>query len=128
MELVNDISFNSKELKRTFSDSSITCNFLYITKAFREGTGRVPSKMEQLVSATESFRGFSEMADVTGGLKDSSANASASFERAVDYSESYYLLYYSPKKYNADGKFKNIKVKVKGQNYRITHRSGYVAD
>ncbi len=129
MELVNDISFNSKELERAFSDSSITCNFLYITKAFREGTtSRVPSKMEQMVSATESFRGFSEMADVTGGLKDSSANASASFERAVDYSESYYLLYYSPKNYKADGKFKNIKVNVKGQNYRITHRSGYVAD
>lgn len=129
MELVNDISFNSKELERAFSDSSITCNFLYITKAFREGTtSRVPSKMEQMVSATESFRGFSEMADVTGGLKDSSANASASFKRAVDYSESYYLLYYSPKNYKADGKFKNIKVNVKGQNYRITHRSGYVAD
>ncbi len=128
MELKNDISFNSKELERAFSDSSITCNFLYITKAFRDGTGRVPSKMEQMVSAMESFRGFSEMADVTGGLKDSSANASASFERAVDYSESYYMLYYSPKDYKADGTFKKIKVKIRGQNYRITHRSGYVAD
>ena len=68
------------------------------------------------------------MAEVTGGLKDTSANAAASFERAVDYSESYYLLYYTPKDYKADGTFKKIIVKVKGQNYRITHRSGYVAD
>ena len=76
----------------------------------------------------EVFRGFSEMAEVTGGLKDSSANASASFKRAVDYSESYYLLYYSPKNYKADGKFKKIKVRVKGKNYRVTHRTGYIAD
>lgn len=79
-------------------------------------------------SAMQSFRGLWEMADVTGGLKESSANAAASFERAVDYSESYYLLYYSPKDYKADGSFKKIKVKVKGQSYRIIHRSGYVAD
>jgi len=65
---------------------------------------------------------------VTGGLKDTSANAAASFKRAVDFSESYYLLYYTPKDYKADGEFKKIKVKVKGQNYRITHRAGYIAD
>jgi hypothetical protein len=48
--------------------------------------------------------------------------------KAVQDSENYYLLYYSPKNYTADGKFKKITVKVKGQNYRITHRSGYIAD
>jgi len=126
--LSSDTSLDVDKLKHAFSDSSISCHFLYITKAFSIGEGREPSGMEQLESAMETFRGFSQIAKVTGGLMDSSANASASFERAVDYSESYYLLYYAPKNYRADGKFKKIQVKVKGQNYRVTHRAGYIAD
>ena len=135
MGLLHDVSLDSDKLKHAFADSSISCNFLYITKTITETGGRLPrelpstSKVSKLMeSSMDSFRGFSEIAEVTGGLIESSANASASFKRAVDYSESYYLLYYSPKNYKTDGKFREIKVKVKGQNYRITHRSGYVAD
>lgn len=128
IEFTSDTSLDVDKLKHAFSDSSISCHFLYITKAFNLGEGRERSGMEQTESAMETFRGFSQMAKVTGGLMDSSANASASFERAVDYSESYYLLYYSPKNYKADGKFKKINVKVKGKNYRVTHRGGYIAD
>lgn len=36
--------------------------------------------------------------------------------------------YYSPSDYKTDGKFRNIKVRVKGKNYRINHRAGYIAD
>ena len=61
-------------------------------------------------------------------IRDSSSNIAASFERAAISSENYYLLYYSPKDYKADGEFKNIKVKIKGKNYSITHRAGYIAN
>ena len=128
MELLNDVSLDSDKLRHAFADSSITCNFIYITKTSNDGDLKRQRETPSVESSMQSFRGFSEMAEVTGGLKETSANASASFERAVDYSESYYLLYFSPKDYKADGTFKKIKVKVKGQNYRITHRSGYVAD
>ena len=128
MELLNDISLDSEKLRHAFSDSSITCNFLYITNAVFESDLKQQRRTPDVESAMQSFRGFSEMADITGGLKDTSINAAASFERAVDFSESYYILYYSPKNYKADGTFKKIKVRVKGQNYRITHRSGYIAD
>ncbi len=128
VELLYDVSLDSEKLRHAFSDSSITCNFLYITKAGVDSDLKRQRKTPDVESSMQSFRGFWEMAEVTGGLKDTSANAAASFERAVDYSESYYLLYYSPKDYKADGTFKKIKIKVKGQNYRITHRSGYVAD
>jgi hypothetical protein len=43
-------------------------------------------------------------------------------------SENYYLLYYSPKDYVIDGKFKRIEVEVKGDKYRVAHRAGYFAD
>ena len=128
VELLYDVSLDSEKLRHAFSDSSITCNFLYIKQVTVESDLKQRRKSSMVESAMQSFRGLWEMAEVTGGLKDTSANAAAAFERAVDYSESYYLLYYSPKDYISDGKFKKIKVKVKGQRYRITHRSGYVAD
>jgi hypothetical protein len=74
------------------------------------------------------FSAFREMAQATGGITTSSANPEYLFKRASDAVDSYYLLYYRPKSYRADGKFRNIKVKVKGKNYRVTHRAGYIAD
>jgi hypothetical protein len=59
---------------------------------------------------------------------DSSARADILFKSAVEASENYYLLYYSPGSYKADGQFKEIKVKVKGKDYRIFHRAGYFAN
>ena len=68
------------------------------------------------------------MAQTTGGLTESSANIAFALEKAAIASENYYLLYYSPKNYSADGKFREIKVKVKGLNCRVMHRAGYIAD
>ncbi|MBL7084319.1 MAG: hypothetical protein ISS41_11920 [Candidatus Aminicenantes bacterium] len=69
-----------------------------------------------------------ELAKATGGITESSFNALSAFKKAADASENYYLLYYAPSDYKRDGKFKNIKVKVKGKNYKVTHRAGYFAN
>lgn len=74
------------------------------------------------------FAAFREMAIATGGFVDSSAMADFLFKRAVEASENYYLLYYSPSSYSSDGKFKEIKIKVKNQDYRVFHRAGYFAN
>jgi hypothetical protein len=65
---------------------------------------------------------------VTEGITDSSANLASSFERVALSSENYYLLYYSPENYMADGKFRKIEAKVKGKKYKVIHRAGYIAD
>ena len=67
------------------------------------------------------------MAAATGGITDSSANLTASFSRAVDASENYYLIYYKPRDYKADGTFHPLTVRVTSGNYRVTHRAGYIA-
>jgi hypothetical protein len=59
---------------------------------------------------------------------DSSANPLFLFRQAVEASETYYLLYYSPKDYKVDGRFRNIQVKVKNRDYRVIHRAGYFAN
>ena len=134
------ISFSVDRVKKAFSDSLITINFIFVTKTdlyhidgYRMnpvGTGANPSTggLQLIDQSAEIFGAFHEMAEATGGITDSSGNVAASFERAAIASENYYLLYYTPKDYKSDGKFKSIKVKVKGKNYSITHRAGYIAD
>jgi len=131
LSYMKDITFDVKKVEQAFSDSSISCHFIYITKTSdytQDITYRGASNMQMLDQSHEIFSAFREMAIATGGTMDSSANVAASFEKVVEASENYYLLYYSPKNYKADGKFRNIKVKVKGQNYRVTHRAGYLAN
>jgi len=131
LSYMKDITFDVKKVEQAFSDSSISCHFIYITKTSdytQDITYRGASNMQMLDQSHEIFSAFREMSIATGGTMDSSANVAASFEKVVEASENYYLLYYSPKNYKADGKFRNIKVTVKGKNYRITHRAGYLAN
>jgi hypothetical protein len=74
------------------------------------------------------FSTFSEVTKATGGLIRTSQNPAMGFKNAVNASESCYFLFYSPKNYKRDGKFKTIEVKVKNRNYSIKHRTGYVAN
>lgn len=118
-----DVSFDVDRIKQTYSDSSVSIHFMYLTTPPRRTYGvRMEEHSEDL------FAPFKEMAEATGGLVDSSSNPVFLFKNALDASENYYLLYYSPKNYTGDGKFKNIKVRVKNKNYKVTHRSGYFAN
>jgi len=124
-----DIAFDVDKVKQAFSDSLISIHFLLITAQRPQMQSLEYSNTIIMEEQTEDiFSAFSEMAKATGGLVDSSANAAVSFEKAVEASENYYLLYYSPKNYEVNGKFKTIKVKLKNMKYRITHRAGYIAN
>ena len=138
------MSFNENNIKQIFSSSSITAYMIYVTKIsdseFVSSGGKsltstgimnsrnpqAPREMQDLTG--NFFSAFKDIAEATGGIVESTTNVAASFKKAADASENYYLLYYSPKNYVEDGKFKEIKIKVKGQRYRISHRAGYVAD
>jgi len=116
-------SFNVDKIKKAYADSSISIHFLYITKPPQRSFGlTMQEKSEDIFSA------FREMAHATGGFADSSANPDFLFQKAVEASENYYLLYYSPLNYKKDGKFKEIKVKVKDKDYEVFNRAGYFAN
>lgn len=117
------ISIDVDHVKRAYADSSTSIHFLFITKS--------PQIMPGIYFEEHSediFLPFKEMANATGGYVGSSSNPASLFQKALEASENYYLLYYSPKKYEYDGKFKEIKVQVKNKNYKVTYRSGYFAD
>lgn len=117
------VSIDADKIKKAFSDSSILIHFLYLTKPVESKEGILFKEQSEDI-----YKAFSEVAKATGGLIESSANAEFSMKKAVKASENYYLLYYRPSEYKRDGKFKNIRVKVKTGSFRVTFRSGYIAN
>lgn len=115
----------SNKIKKAFADSTILFNLLYLKNNKVVTSG---SLLEKIDLSGGMFSTFKDLSKITGGLTQTTANAPASFKKAIDASENYYLIYYTPKDYKADGKFKRIKIKVKGQRYRIIHRTGYLAN
>jgi len=126
-----EISFDVNLIKKDFSDSSLAVHLLYITKtpALQTGMTRLnPSGMVMAEKAEDIFSAFREVARATGGLTESSSDASAAFRKAAVASENYYLLYYKPPDNKADIRFREIEVKVKRDGTTVTHRAGYFAD
>jgi hypothetical protein len=134
-ELFNrNIGINVDAVNKAYADSSITIHFLFLTK-----TPAVRNDVEYFVDAKDVgqissvehsediYGAFGDVARATGGIVDSSGNAAAAFARAVTASENYYLIYYKPNKYVADGSFHELKVKVTTGSYQVAHRAGYWA-
>jgi VWFA-related protein len=129
-----DMTFDVDAVRKAFSDSSIAAHFLFITKAPAQDSGLEITDMRpgQAVTVKEQsgdmYNAFREVSRATGGIIDSTSNIAAALQKATEASENYYLLYYQPKDYKPDKKFKNITIKVKGDHYRISHRMGYFAN
>jgi hypothetical protein len=118
-----DVTLDVDYLKKAYSDASTAVHFMFIS--------RPPATAEGIVMVEQSedvFAPFLELARATGGFAGTSANLLTMMKSAVEASENYYLLYFRPPDYVADGKFHDLAVRVKGGGYRITHRAGYIAD
>lgn len=125
------IDYNVKDIEKIFADASLTVNFIFLTNSTTTTFDITDLRRSRLslTDLSDSFYGaFREMSHASGGTTESSANALAAFRKTVTASENYYLLYYVPSEYKADGKFKEIKVTVKGKHYQVSNRSGYIAN
>lgn len=118
-----DMGTDVERVKRAFADASTAVHFLFITKP----APNIPGVYFQERSS-DTFTPFAEMARASGGFMASSANPNFLFQEAVEASENYYLLYYSPREYTGDGQFKTIKVRIKGEGYKTIHRLGYFSN
>jgi VWFA-related protein len=125
------IDYNVKDIETIFADASLTVNFIFLTNSTTStfDITDLHSNELSLMDLSDSLYGaFREMSQASGGTTESSANALAAFRKTVKASENYYLLYYVPSNYHANGKFKEIKVSVKGKHYQVSNRSGYIAN
>lgn len=118
-----EIAFDVDAVQRTYADSSIAIHFLFLTNPPPDRHGiYFEEHSEDILSA------FKQMSSATGGFSESSINPDFLMRKAVEASENYYLLYYSPQDYKADGRFRNIVVRVKRPGCKVSHRAGYFAN
>ena len=115
--------FDPDRMKIVFSDSASLLHFIFMDRQVEQITG--VSMKEQ---SEDVFSTFVEVARATGGLVNATQNPGFAMQNALQFSETYYLLYYSPQEYIKDGQFKTIEVRVKNPDYRVLHRSGYIAN
>ena len=114
---------NTDFIKKAYADSSTAVHFLFLSTPAEAIPGIVMEERTEDI-----YEPFREMARVTGGFSDTSANFAAIMRSAAAALENYYLLYYTPDDYRADGAFREIEVRVKSGGYRVGHRGGYIAD
>ncbi len=114
------VTIDANLIKQTFSDSSIAVHFLFLTPTPVPSPGLAYEERSEDI-----FNPFLEIAKATGGMAESTANPAFAMQKAGEASENYYLLYYVPANATADGKFREIKVTVKGKSYKVTNRGGY---
>jgi len=118
-----DITVNVDVVTKAYADASASIHFLHIARPADSPAG---IRMEE--QSEDVYGPFREMARATGGYADSTANIAAAMKAAVEASENYYLLYYTPDRYQADGRFRRIAVRVRSEGARVLHRVGYIAD
>jgi hypothetical protein len=117
-----DVSLDTEKIRQAFCDSSISAHFMFITTPKKDLAGvRSDEQVDDIFSA------FNEIARASGGFVDSSSNPASLLMKAIEASENYYLLYYTPTNKERDGRFREIKVKVKLPDVRVIHRQGYFA-
>jgi VWFA-related protein len=132
-EVFRSPGVDPKMVEKVFSDASITANFIYLTQSKMNAAGldaefqRSGDGQEVKDLSASIFNVFRKMAQATGGISEASGNPFAAFRKAATAAENYYLLYYAPANYQADGTFKEIKVTVRGKNFRVSNRAGYFA-
>jgi hypothetical protein len=123
--------YDHDRIHRAFADPSITFHFLHLLKTRTDAHDVSIRERDQFkvveIGGGGFFDAFKEIAVTTGGWTESSANPEFAFKKTVEAAENYYLLYYKPTEYRADGRYKEIKVKIKGGGYDVSHRSGYIA-
>ncbi len=115
------INVNRELVMQTFADSGMDFQFLFIN--------RQPERISGITMQEQSediYRVLNGAAEATGGNTDTSQNPAVSLAKALKATELSYILLYTPATSAPRGTYLDLKVKVKGREYRVAHRSGYL--
>ncbi len=119
-----DVTVNVDVVTEAYADASASVHFLHITRPAERPDG---IRMEE--QSEDIFAPFLEMARVTGGYAASTANIAAAMKAAVEASENYYLLYYTPARVPGRRTLPQDLGPASGPAAsRVSHRLGYIAD
>ncbi|HPW17245.1 MAG TPA: VWA domain-containing protein [Candidatus Aminicenantes bacterium] len=115
-------TFDAERVKRAFADAGIDFHFIFMERKSQRVFGTTMREQSE-----DTYPGFVEIAKATGGTYASSQNPAASFKRAADASNDYYVLTYVPDDDAADGRFRTIEVQVGRPGCRVSNSLGYYA-
>lgn len=115
-------TFDAQRVKRAFADAGIDFHFIFMERKSQRVFGATMREQSEDI-----YPGFVEVSRATAGLAESSQNPAASFKRAADFSNNYYILTYVPDDAAADGAFRTIEVRVKRPGCQVSNRLGYYA-
>jgi hypothetical protein len=115
------VNLNRESIIQAFADSGIDFNFLYMNRQPERVSGIYMREQSEDV-----FKVLSAVAEATGGVTDTSQNTAVAMASTLQAAERFYILYYRTSTAAPPGTFINLKVSVKGQNYRVIHRAGYL--
>jgi hypothetical protein len=121
MSYTRNISENTQKMRESYADSSAHFNFIFMHKA--------PQQLARIVMREQSediFKAFSAVAQATGGVVYTSQNPAAGIETALETSNKYYLLYFTPLSEAREGIFRSLKIRVKDRDYTVVNRQGYI--
>lgn len=115
-------TFDADRVKRAFADAGIDFHFIFVEKKSQRVFGATMREQSE-----DTYPGFVEIAQATGGTADSSLNPSTAFRHAADTSRDYYVLSLAPGAGPADGGFRNFDVRVVREGCRVSYPLGYFA-
>jgi len=110
-------------IMHSYTDAGIYFNFIFMDKK-----PDIYSGIQMHEQSEDIFETFSKTAKSTGGVVYSTQNPFMSFKDSTDQAKQYYLLYYTPENGQNRGEFRNIEVKVKNKDYRLSYKSGYISN
>jgi hypothetical protein len=117
-----EIIMDHQRLRRVFADANATFNLLYMNKAPERIVG-----VNMREQSEDVFKALTSITTATGGVTDTSQNPAASMKAALAGAEACYVLYFTPSVAAPPGTFLDVNVKVKGRNYRVVYRAGYLS-
>jgi hypothetical protein len=115
------IDLDRERIMQTFADSGMDFEFLFMN--------RQPERVSGITMREQSediYRVLTAAAEATGGSTDTGQNPAVSLAKALKATELSYILLFAPATSAPPGTFIGLDVKVKGRDYRVVHRSGYL--
>jgi hypothetical protein len=117
------VNFNMDipRMKNAFADSGAEFSLLFLNKT--------PERVARIIMREQSediFRALGDIAEATGGMVDTSQNPATGVQSILNSDKRYYLLDYDAGPSQPAGAFNTISLRIKGKDYKILHRAGYL--
>jgi len=115
-------TFDAGRVKRAFADAGIDFHFIFVEKKTQRVFGATMREQSE-----DTYPGFVEIAQATGGTAASSLNTAAAFKHAAAVSSDYYILSFRPVEGPVDGAFRAYDVRVSRPGCKTVFPIGFYA-